>query len=66
MKIERFKINDIRTIVSWTVGGALFGIFFGASAAIFQGGPEISQGIQETWWWFAIAGFLAATVGKTS
>jgi branched-subunit amino acid permease len=61
-----FKNNRIASIAAWTLGGAAFGVFFGAVAAIFQGGPEVSRGIQETWWWFAVAGFLAATVGKKS
>lgn len=58
--------NRIASIAAWTLGGAAFGVFFGAVAAIFQGGPEVSRGIQETWWWFAMAGFLAATVGTKS
>ncbi|MEY4631395.1 MAG: hypothetical protein RIQ81_1515 [Pseudomonadota bacterium] len=53
-------------IASWTAGGAAFGVLFGALASIFQGGPEMSRGIQETWWWFAVAGFLAATIGTKS
>lgn len=52
------------TIVKWTVAGAAFGTIFGALASIFQGGPAVIQGIQETWWWFAIAGFLTGMIGS--
>lgn len=59
-------VRSVRSTLIWTVGGAVFGMFFGAIAAVFQGGPGVVQGIQETWWWFAVAGFLAATVGSKS
>ena len=53
------------TIAKWTVAGAAFGAIFGALASIFQGGPAVIQGIQETWWWFAIAGFLTGMTDMT-
>lgn len=53
----------IQSILAWTLGGALFGITFGAIASIFQGGPDMMRGIQESWWWFAGAGFLISTIG---
>jgi hypothetical protein len=54
----------LRSILAWTLGGAAFGVVFGAIASIFQGGPEMIRGIQETWWWFAAAGFLISTLGS--
>ena len=61
------KVNTTMnwTIVKWTVAGAAFGAIFGALASIFQGGPAVMQGIQETWWWFAIAGFLTGITEMT-
>ena len=56
----------IRSILAWTLSGAIFGVGFGALASIFQGGPEMMRGIQETWWWFAIAGFMISTIGSGS
>jgi len=60
------KVNTTMnwTIVKWTVAGAAFGAIFGALASIFQGGPAVIQGVQETWWWFAIAGFLTGITGS--
>ena len=52
------------TTAKWTVAGAVFGAIFGALASIFQGGPAVIQGVQETWWWFAIAGFLTGMIGS--
>lgn len=54
----------IQSILAWTIGGALFGVAFGAIASIFQGGPDMMRGIQESWWWFAGAGFLTSTIGQ--
>jgi hypothetical protein len=56
----------MRSILAWTCGGAIFGVGFGALASIFQGGPDMIQGIQESWWWFAAAGFMIATIGNKS
>ncbi len=39
-----------------TLGGALFGVGFGALASFFEGGPELMTGIRESWLWFAIMG----------
>ena len=38
------------------IGGALFGIGFGALASFFEGGPELMTGIQESWPWFTVMG----------
>jgi len=54
----------LRSILAWTLGGAIFGVIFGALASIFRGGPEMIQGIQESWWWFAAAGFMISTIGS--
>jgi hypothetical protein len=47
-----------------TLAGALYGMFFGAMASLFEGGPTILNGIRESWWWFAsfgaVAGFVIA------
>lgn len=51
-------------ILLFTTVGAIFGAIFGAIASIFQGGPQLIQGIQESWWWFAGAGFLFSTIGQ--
>ena len=56
---------NLRNVLTWTILGALFGIFFGVVASIFQGGPDIVIGIKETWWWFATAGFLMSTIGAS-
>ncbi len=56
----------LRSILMWTTGGALFGVAFGAIASIFQGGPDMMRGIQESWWWFGVAGFLISTIGNGS
>lgn len=56
----------LRSILMWTLGGALFGVAFGAIASIFQGGPDAMRGIQESWWWFGVAGFLMSTIGNGS
>jgi len=53
----------IRSILAWTLGGAIFGVIFGALASIFQGGPDMMRGIQESWWWFAATGFMISTIG---
>jgi hypothetical protein len=42
------------------LGGAGFGIFFGAFASFFRNGPTLQQGITESWWWFAIIGCCMA------
>ena len=49
---------SIKNISLWTFLGALFGVGFGATAAIFENGPTVMIGIQQSWWWFAIAGFI--------
>ena len=46
----------------WAVAGALFGVFFGAVASVFQGGPTALQGIEESTPWFAIFGLVAGFV----
>jgi len=50
----------LKNVVKWTLLGAAFGVFFGALASIFQGGPPPITGIKESWYWFAAAGFLKA------
>jgi hypothetical protein len=57
---------NMRSILAWTFGGAIFGVGFGALASIFQGGPDMIKGIQESWWWFAAAGFMVSTIGNRS
>jgi hypothetical protein len=54
----------IQSIIAWTIAGSLFGVAFGMIASIFQGGPDMMRGIQESWWWFAIVGFLISTIGQ--
>jgi hypothetical protein len=49
---------NFKNILLWTIYGALFGVAFGATAAIFENGPSVMTGIQQSWWWFAIAGFM--------
>jgi len=43
-------------ILKGGLAGALFGVLFGAMASVFHNGPTLMQGIQESWWWFALAG----------
>jgi hypothetical protein len=49
---------NFKNILLWTIYGALFGVAFGATAAFFENGPSVMTGIQQSWWWFAIAGFM--------
>jgi hypothetical protein len=46
----------------WAIAGALFGVFFGAVASIFQGGPSALQGIEESAPWFSIFGLVAGLI----
>jgi hypothetical protein len=39
------------------IGGAFFGVLFGVCASMFHNGPPIALAIEQSWWWFAIAGF---------
>jgi hypothetical protein len=48
----------IKNIILWTLLGTIFGVVFGAVAAFFENGPSLLVGIQQSWWWFAIAGFI--------
>jgi len=52
-------IDRVKNSVKGALGGALFGIFFAAVASLFHGGPELFDGIKETWWWFAGLGVFA-------
>lgn len=52
------KSSKIKNVIFWTFLGALFGVFFGAVASVFENGPSVVVGIEQSWWWFAIAGFL--------
>ena len=54
------KLRALKHILSWTILGALFGSFFGAVSSLFQDGPSVLVGIQQSWWWFAIAAALKA------
>ena len=56
--MQHTYIMKIRNIIIWTVTGALFGVAFGTVAAFFENGPSVLVGIQQSWWWFAIAGFI--------
>ena len=42
--------------------GGAFGVFFGATASVFQGGPELFQGIRESAPWFGTLGAIAGSV----
>ena len=44
------------------IGGAVFGVVFGAVASIFEGGPSLLSGIQESWWWFSSLGAFAGSL----
>jgi hypothetical protein len=44
------------------VGGALFGVAFGAIASLFQGGPPAVQGMVESMPFFAVMGAIAGSV----
>jgi hypothetical protein len=50
----------ITIVLLGSFAGAGFGVAFGAVASIFQNGPDLAEGIRESWWWFAIAGSLIA------
>jgi hypothetical protein len=52
--------HSLKHILFWVLAGAAFGIFFGAVSSIFQDGPSVWVGIQQSWWWFAIAGAIKA------
>jgi len=51
---------NIKNIIFWTILGGLFGVGFGALAAFFENGPSVRTGIEQSWWWFALAGLLKA------
>lgn len=36
--------------------GVVYGVFFGAMAALFEGGPTVVNGVFESWWWFGAFG----------
>ncbi|RMH64929.1 MAG: hypothetical protein D6685_06395 [Bacteroidetes bacterium] len=46
----------LRSLTLGGIAGAAFGVFFGAFASVFQGGPELLVGVQESWGWFAVMG----------
>ncbi|MBC7371299.1 MAG: hypothetical protein H7326_07035 [Bdellovibrionaceae bacterium] len=52
------KIAKIKKVILWTLIGAVFGVAFGAVSAFFVNGPSVTVGIEQSWWWFAIAGLL--------
>jgi hypothetical protein len=45
-------------IFVWSSLGAGFGVVFGMIGSLFKGGPTLTQGIAECWWWFAAAGLI--------
>jgi hypothetical protein len=51
---------NIKNLIFWTILGGLFGVGFGALAAFFENGPSVRTGIEQSWWWFALAGLLKA------
>jgi CDP-diglyceride synthetase len=63
--VDRFKNS-----VKGALAGALFGILFAVAATFFRGGPDLTTGIMETWWWFsalgAFAGLFAPLGGASS
>ena len=42
------------------LAGAMFGVCFGALASVFQGGPDLLQGVSESTPWFAVMGGVGA------
>ena len=60
------KTTKIKKVLFWTLLGAIFGIFFGAMAAFFENGPSVIVGIKQSWWWFAIVGFLKGVTDPTT
>ncbi|MEM1268658.1 MAG: hypothetical protein AAF752_00925 [Bacteroidota bacterium] len=45
--------------------GALFGVSFGAFASVFHNGPELVQGMTESWPWFcALGAFMGFGVAQ--
>lgn len=55
--IERYSLVDrFINSVKGALAGALFGVFFAVLAAFARGGPELTSGIMETWWWFSALG----------
>ena len=59
MKLK--QLNFKSAIIGAIIGG-LFGVFFGAFASFFSApfaiGPDMWTGVQQSWWWFAIVGFI--------
>ena len=53
----------LKNVIVWTLIGCVFGVAFGTVAAFFENGPSVMVGIQQSWWWFAIAGFM---IGATN
>lgn len=49
----------IQKIGAGALFGIGFGVFFGAVASLFQGGPGLLQGIKESTPWFSILGTIA-------
>lgn len=49
-------LHLLRGLTLGALAGAVFGIFFGAFASVFQGGPDLLVGVQESWGWFACMG----------
>jgi hypothetical protein len=54
--MENTLIRAAKLITLGFFCGAAFGVFFGAVASLFQGGPALINGIVESWWWFALVG----------
>jgi len=53
-------MNTLSLFLSHTalggVGGAVFGVMFGVCASVFRNGPPTLVAIEQSWWWFAVAG----------
>jgi len=62
--MNQYPTLSYKTVIARTATGgllgALFGICFGALASVFQGGPELLQGMVESTPWFAFVGAFAA------
>ena len=53
----------LSNILVGAIAGALFGVGFGALASFFEGGPELIQGIEESWLWFTVMGVFIGMGG---
>ena len=52
-------VHTIKKTIVWSLFGGLFGVFFAVCASFLHMGPALTDGILETWWWFAALGAFA-------